>query len=500
MSILARYIIRQHIGPFFFGFSIITLIFILNLLFRELNRILSKGLPAAVVTEFFFLNLAWIVALAVPMALLTASLMAFGRMSADNEITAFKASGVSLYRLIAPALALAAALCIFLIWFNNAVLPEFNHRLALLMRDISRKKPTVNIEPGVWYDEFADYGLMVSALQDSAGVSLVENVLINDYHHPDFSTAIIARHGRIRVDEKAGLLILNLYDGEMQEINIKKLDEFRRVKFPKHVIRIDITDRFLKRSDSASRSDREKSAGMMRAEVEQMREQQHKTRKQLSQLLALQFNEYFGRTFNLPLPNSPDSLDKLKKLMRYGAYRVSRPAVAGNNHRRRNPDRALQQPDSATVRMLQLRALQQHRSLLAQLKTQTSAIRRAERRCRSLEVEIQKKYSIPVACIIFILIGAPLGVMARSGGMAVGGGVSLGFFLLYWASLIGGEDLADRGIISPFWAMWSANVVVGLAGVYLVFSSVRESKFIEPARLLEVIRDRWPFSRTAAIE
>ena len=130
MFILSRYILRQHVGPFVFGFSVITLIWILNLLFKELNRILSKGLPPLVVAEFFALNLAWIIALTVPMATLISSLMAFGRLSADNEITAIKANGVSLYKVLLPVLVAAAMLSGFLIWFNNNVLPEFNHRLA----------------------------------------------------------------------------------------------------------------------------------------------------------------------------------------------------------------------------------------------------------------------------------------------------------------------------------------------------------------------------------
>ncbi|RME00935.1 MAG: YjgP/YjgQ family permease, partial [Calditrichaeota bacterium] len=302
MSIISKYIVRQHIGPFFFGFSIISLVFILNLLFRELNRILSKGLPLEVVGEFFLLNMGWIVALAVPMATLTASLMTFGRMSADNEITAFKASGVSLYRLVAPALITASLLAVFLIWFNNKVLPESNHRLALLIRDISRKKPTINIEPGVWYDELSNYGLMVTSLRDSDHVSIAHNVLINDHSQYDVTTIISAEKGYIRVNQKEGLLELLLFNGEMQEINIKKPEEFRKLRFPRHIVRIDITDRFLKRSNSSSRGDREKSAAVMRKEIAQNRAQIKEKKKIIASLIGWQFNRYFGSSFGLPVP------------------------------------------------------------------------------------------------------------------------------------------------------------------------------------------------------
>jgi lipopolysaccharide export system permease protein len=93
-------------------------------------------------------------------------------------------------------------------------------------------------------------------------------------------------------------------------------------------------------------------------------------------------------------------------------------------------------------------------------------------------VEIHKKYSIPVACIVFVFIGVPLGIMARRGTFGVAATLSLGFFLLYWASLIGGEKLADRGFIAPWIGMWIANIVLGALGIYLTLRAGRESLLI----------------------
>ena len=97
----------------------------------------------------------------------------------------------------------------------------------------------------------------------------------------------------------------------------------------------------------------------------------------------------------------------------------------------------------------------------------------------ALTVEIHKKYSIPAACFVFVLVGAPLGIMARQGGLAVGGGLSLIFFLIYWAFLIGGEQLADRRLLNPIFAMWAPNFIVGLGGIYLVIHTVTETTFIQ---------------------
>ena len=113
-----------------------------------------------------------------------------------------------------------------------------------------------------------------------------------------------------------------------------------------------------------------------------------------------------------------------------------------------------------------------------QIESNFITIEQTKRSNNQLSVEIEKKYSIPVACIVFILIGAPLGIMARQGGLALAGGLSLIFFLVYWTFLIGGEQLADRRIIGPVAAMWAPNILVGLAGLYLVIHSVREITFI----------------------
>jgi len=109
----------------------------------------------------------------------------------------------------------------------------------------------------------------------------------------------------------------------------------------------------------------------------------------------------------------------------------------------------------------------------------------------SYMVEINKKYALPVACIVFILIGAPLGVMVRKGGFGVAASISLFFFVIYWAFLIGGEKLADRNIITPFWGMWSANILLSIAGITLTTKTVQESIIINFSSLKKFIPKQW---------
>jgi len=106
-------------------------------------------------------------------------------------------------------------------------------------------------------------------------------------------------------------------------------------------------------------------------------------------------------------------------------------------------------------------------------------------------VEIHKKYALPIACIIFIFIGAPLGMMTRKGGFGVAAGISLIFFLIYWSFLIGGEKLADRGMLSPFWGMWSANIVLGIFGIWLVIKSAKETVTLDFSFFNKFIPKSW---------
>ena len=114
-----------------------------------------------------------------------------------------------------------------------------------------------------------------------------------------------------------------------------------------------------------------------------------------------------------------------------------------------------------------------------------------EKQIDQYKVEIYKKYSIPVACIVFVLIGVPLGIMAKRGGFGVAASLSLGFFVLYWAFLSGGETLADRNILPPFWAMWAANILLGVLGCYLTVRIGKESVVFNWSALRRLIPRPW---------
>jgi len=464
MLILSRHILRQHIGPFFFGFFVITLMFMLNLIFKELAKILSKGLEFWIVLEFFALNLAWITALAVPMGVLLSCLMVFGQLSADYEITAIKSSGISLYRAILPVLLVAIGLTFFLTWFNNYILPDTNHRLRLLARDITMKKPTVNLEPGYLYEDIPDITIRVENLEEKEGLSLIKDVLIHDKNEANISRSIIATNGEILVNKLTGLLQVTLFDVEIHEVENDKLAQYNRSDFKKYIMNIPIPEMVLQRRNSEYRGDREQSAQMMRAEIEKNNRLIKKRKDNLNKYIHQQFERFF-----------PEKKSVAQKDVIQDSTVILTNSVKTSSRSKTNLEKQ--------VRI--------NKNILRRINSEMDVNRSYFLRNNKLAVEVHKKYSIPFACIVFVFIGAPLGMMAHRGNMAVSGGISLIFFIIYWIFLIGGEELADRDLLSPFLSMWLANFIVGGFGIYLLIRTVKEVSFIDFSFLSKLVPKRF---------
>jgi lipopolysaccharide export system permease protein len=369
------------------------------------------------------------------MAVLVATLMAFGGLSANSEITAMKASGVSLYRMMFPVLIVAGILTYLMVQFDNKVLPEANHRLKTLTIDIRRKKPTFTLVPGLFSSDLPGYSMLVQ--KTFAASNNLEGVIIYDHTNPNKNVVITAKRGVLSFSSDYRRLIMDLFDGEIHELSTLDYKSYRIIKFERQVIttRAEGFD-FERSSDNAfSRGDRELSAGAMLYIVDSLQRQADASR------------------------NRVDALnDGLAQKLFTGSIAKQSDA--------RMPWRSIEPYTNLNSQLMMLR-----NSLDGEL----AIYYYLDRTIKEYWVEIHKKYSIPVACFVFVLVGAPLGVMSRRGGFGMAASMSLGFFLLYWASLIGGEKLADREFIDPWLGMWIANIVIGVLGIFLTYRIAKEN-------------------------
>ncbi|UCB53428.1 MAG: LptF/LptG family permease [Candidatus Zixiibacteriota bacterium] len=432
MKILYRYVFREHVGPFFFGLSVIMFILVMDFILEVLNMIIGKGLNAFTILQVFVLNLAWMLALAVPMAVLVATLMAFGRLSQDNEITALKASGVSIYRLVLPALTTSVIIAGGMAFFNDRVLPELNHHARLLMTDIHQKRPTWNLKENVFIDDVPGYNILIKKIDPQS--SDVRGVTIYDLKRRRMPRTIIAEKGKVEFTPDGNTLIFRLFNGEVHETDEKEPQRYRRVSFDRQTIYIHDVGSRLIRSRSDFRTDREKTSAQMLGDVRKSEAAVTGATQRMREAATLAWEKVT-------------------------TYRQSEDTLSGET-------------------MVLDNLIKENQIVLNEILASKQDIKNKRRLINSLMVEVHKKFALAAACIVFVLVGAPLGVMARKGGMAVGLGLSLGFFVLYWAFLIGGEELADRQLIPAFWAMWSANILIGGAGIYILVKSAKEAKFI----------------------
>jgi lipopolysaccharide export system permease protein len=449
MRILERYVLREHFVPFVVGFSIVIFLLSLDFLFDLVDLVIGKGIALGIVLELFVLSLGYMVALAFPCAVLIACLATFGRLSQDNEISAMRANGVNLLRVIGAPFFAAVILAVLLVLFNNDVLPESNHALANLMADVGRKRPTAKITEGVFIDGFVGYNIFVEKVNDRTNE--IRGVKIYQLNSGARPTTILADWGIIHNSPDGRVMSLELHDGEIHEVPPNDEERtYRRLMFKTHTINIRTDSGDLERRDRETRGDREMTLGMMRTNIRLIRKDLAAALGRRDQLIHdAGFRDYASFLKAAVPRRAPGGLQGwLRGALRF--FSSVRPA---------SPDRA---PEAApkyiapmTMDLIQMRQLE---------------VEALEHREQSLDVEIHKKFSIPTACLVFVLVGAPLGIRARKSGVGVAF-LSILFFVFYYLFLAGGEELADRGILPPWFAMWGPNIVIGVIGVYLTLEA-----------------------------
>lgn len=435
--ILAWYVVRFHIGPFLFGTLTVMFLFLMQFLMNNLDKLLGKGLETAVILQVIALSLAWMVVLAVPMGVLFSTLMAFGGMSAAHEITIIKASGGSLVRMMLPIILFGFLAFYGMYRFNDDVLPDSNHQFKILMQDIQKKKPTFAVEAGQFSTQLDGYTILSRSIDSTTGA--LKGVTIYDNLRQNQSNVVSADTGEIKFNADFTKLIVVLNNGEIHQFFRNNSKEFRKISFTKHQLTIDAHDFAFSRSDEKvfSRGDREMRIQDMEAVVKVADSNRHTLDSLLTKAITAHISpptQDTVRTDTTP----PANLSRSEALERVvNRISIFRSTIESQSYQRNDYD--------------------------AQI--------------RKYSVEIDKKYSIPFACFVFVFIGCPLGIMSKRGNFGIGAAISLGVYVIYWASLIGGEKLADRNMISPALGMWMGNILLGCIGLVLTYRMTNESFF-----------------------
>ncbi|MDB4875067.1 MAG: permease YjgP/YjgQ family protein [Gemmatimonadetes bacterium] len=580
MKIITRYVLKEHVGPFVFALSALTSLLLLQYIARRFGDLVGKGLSWNVITEFLLLSIPFTLAMTLPMAMLVAVLYAFSRLASENEITALKAGGVSTRGLMVPAVAAATVLAIFMLWFNDQVLPRANHELATLQVAILRTKPTFALRPQVINTvKESQYYLRAGQIDEETG--LMKDVTIYDVNDNNRRRTIYADSGMLALTPNMRDLSLHLFKGWMLLAPTNQPGQVSRVYYKEDLLKVrDVGNQFQSiNADTASKGDREMSVCEMQRQYEianasvqrahtdslmavwRMRDARgdHVPQPGLPILtkaggIGAAYCSLITKYFHVQTANAaevpkrrqqPESIwvsvngkstkvqaDKLPPNAYYAnglpagvqaikeraladsvrvAAAAAKPATPATPANPANattptitpgvavatppgatPPGATPPPVSASIPAVANGGVNVGTAM--ELSDAHLRLDEARYRRNRAGVEIQKKFSLAFACIVFVLVGAPLAVRFPRGGVGLVIGASFLIFAIYYIGLIGGESLANKNIISPFWAMWADNIVFFIAGLLLMTRMGREGgtgRGGGVAELLEGVRARF---------
>ncbi len=430
MKLLERYILRETIKPFLVSLTIVTFIFLIDKIIDLLNLIIEKRLDIAAIVSVFSLSIPFIVALSVPMSVLVAIIITFGRLSVDNELTAFKSCGINIYTLMRSSVVAALVLSAFMIYFNNEILPETNHKLKNLLVRLHHRRPVTSIRPGT-FTTVKNYTIFAFDVEDDK----LRKVTIFDKQDAEFPATITAETGEIILADGGNNFKAILHNGQLHERGKEDPSAYTLSSFDELVIHLPDLGYQINIEDAAQRGDREMTTKQMITINELRREEINSLHQEIASLQR--------RINNLEdLPDSREvrrDINRLENLMRM------------------------------------------HRNKIDDVQT----------RIREFQVEIHKKYAIAIACLIFVLLGVPIGMMIKTSGVGGAFTASTFIFIVYYICLVLGEQLGDRGQVPPFIAMWAPNILFGAIGIYLLIKSTKDTKTINVEPLKQYLTQKY---------
>lgn len=369
-KILDRYIMRELIPPFFLSIAVLTLALFLQKMFRLMEIILSKGSPLAETGKLLLYIMPGFLAMTIPMSLLVAALTAFTRLSGDSEVTAMKASRVSLYAMVRPVLQLSVILFLVTSAITHFLAPHANFAFKAQLFNMLKARAMVGLEQGVFSSSFDGMVIYVDKMNS---LDDIQGIFISDERSGNEPFTIVAKQGRLIADTQNMNVTLAMDRGAIH-LQPRTEGVYPLMFFDRGKIFIDISRATMRRrSDDAGRN------------IEEL-----------------------------------DSLQLLKELRQ--ARMSGEPTTA-------------------------------------------------------IEIEIQKRISISYACLVFGLIGAPLGIRKSRTGRSAGIAISIFVILVYYLVLGTAARLADSGAVSPAMATWVPNGLITLAAVVMVIKKGNEIYF-----------------------
>jgi len=453
-----RFVLKSFIIPFLLTFVVVLFVLMMQFVWKYVDDLVGKGLEWYLVLQLLFFVSLTMIPLALPLAMLLSSNMAFGNLAERYELTALKSSGISLNRIIRPVFILTIFISVGAFYYSNYLSPIINLKQSALLYDITHQKPSIDIREGVFYKGIENFTIKTS--HKSKNGKWMYDLMIYDHSQRLGNVKILlAKKGIMEVTADERFLLFTLYDGhsyeEVQQSN--KKSEYKpmlRSNFVRQVIRMDLSDFKMVRSDEKLFKDSYQMLNVKQLLAERDTEQFEINKKYELVMNELTHNIFENKQRNFDVQQPNDTMPKPLYI---------------------NTDIFLKKLQPQQRSYLFENTLNIIRNNEALSRSSAEEVRMRKETVASYGIEYHKKFTLSFACLVLFFIGAPLGAIIKKGGLGMPVVISVGFFLIFYVLSIVGEKSAKESAMTAAEGAWLASVVLMPVGIFLTYKATRDS-------------------------
>lgn len=456
MKKIDRLILRSFIGPLVLTFTLSVLVLLMQFVWKYVDDLVGKGLEFSVIAELLMYASATFVPMALPIAVLFASIMTMGNFGEKYELVAMKAGGISVRRAMMPMAVVVVLLTGMAFYFANNVMPTAMLKYRMTLYDITRKKPAVNIRPGEYYKEFDGYVIRVGS-KGRDGRTLQDIIIYDHSHGANATTVIVAQRGFMEASPDNQYLKFTLYDGysysEESSGENFRTRPLTSIGFRQQSLNFDIS------SFAYNKSVEENFKGSY----------QMMNINQLDTTIASLERGLVERTGQW----HTNMVGNLRAWSKYTS--------ADSLHHSAKPvsvDSLLNSLPGRDRRMVRLHARNIVVSAQQDAKMYGDMITDDHEYINRHYIEWHRKFTLSIACLLLFLIGAPFGSIVRKGGLGLPLVASVGFFVLYYVVGMIAEKAVRESAIGPE-GMWISSLVMLPIGIVLTLQATTDSSFFD---------------------
>lgn len=460
------FMLQSFLPLFLMTFFICLFIVLMQFLWRYVDDLVGKGLEMSVIAELFFYAALTMVPMALPLAVLLASLMTFGNLGERFELTAMKASGISLLKTMRPLMVLMIFVAIGAFFFQNNVLPVAQTKMWTLLYSMRQKSPELDIPEGVFYDQIPGYNLFIKSKNVDTGV--LYDLMIYDVSRGfENSRIIVSDSGKMKFTEDKTHLFLKLYNGESFE-NLREQNSsnaaqnmpYRRESFSDKEILVAFDANFNRMDESGMRN---QYVGKNITELQATIDSVTMRVDSIGNVYAKSIKEspYFGIPYYRNIYRDHELVKTPQKPILMERPLDIDSIFAGNT--------------SGLAKSYLSQALVKAKRTKQDYEFKSYSMKDDRKTIRRHGIELHKKFTLSFACIIFFFIGAPLGAIIRKGGLGMPLVISVILFIFYYIIDNMGYKMARDGKLEVWEGMWISSAVLLPLGIFFTYKAVNDS-------------------------